>query len=355
MAERRDIGNLRRPRATSQGFLRGEMFATRTGVFEYPKADGGVVREYRPPEEVFHPESLASYQDSAFTDDHPIDPVTADNAVQVSVGYLPEEGKRDGDHVRAPVVIKDKATIAKMQAGKQEVSCGYTCDLVWGAGVAPDGTKYDARQTNIRINHVALVDAGRAGPTARVRMDGVGVHVSDTPTREQKMDEASKLAADKERADLAASFALAVKERDIAQARADGLAEKLEASTKAHADATDPKRFETAVADRVALVVEATKHGIKCDGLSARAVKVAVVEKLTGKKLDEKRSDDYVTARFDVAIEAAAETAGALGALRTVAVGNAPTVTPTSIADVQSQYAAAQSGASRKTRTNEEE
>ncbi len=305
MVQRFDIGSLRKPSLSSRGFLRGEMFATRTGVFEYPKADGGVVREYRSPEEVFHPDSLASYEDASFTDDHPPAAVTAENATKLAVGYLPNEGKRDGDHVRAHVVVEDAETIKKMQAGKQEVSCGYTCDLVWTPGVAPDGTKYDARQTNIRINHVALVDAGRAGPTARVRMDGVGIPVSDTPTRETRMDEAAKLAADKERADLAASFALAVKERDVAQARADGLATQLEQLTKRHADAADPVKFQAAVAERVSLEVVATRHGIKCDGLSARDVKSAVVEKLTARKLDAAKSDDYVSAAFDLAVEAA--------------------------------------------------
>jgi hypothetical protein len=48
--ERHDIGELKRPQRTPQGFLRAEMYATRTGVFEYPKADGGCVREYRAPE-----------------------------------------------------------------------------------------------------------------------------------------------------------------------------------------------------------------------------------------------------------------------------------------------------------------
>ena len=150
--ERFDRGSLRSPKATPQGFLRAEMYATRTGVFEYPKADGGVVREYRDPSEVFHPDSLASYQDASFTDDHPQgEMVTAENVTKYERGTLTAAGVPDGDHVKAPVVVKDKATIAKMQAGKQEVSCGYTCDLVWEPGVSPQGVKYDARQTNIRI------------------------------------------------------------------------------------------------------------------------------------------------------------------------------------------------------------
>jgi len=40
--------------------------------------------------------------------------------------------------------------------------------LVWGDGIAPDGTAYQARQTNIVGNHIAIVAAGRAGPLARI-------------------------------------------------------------------------------------------------------------------------------------------------------------------------------------------
>ena len=48
------------------------------------------------------------------------------------------------------------------------MSVGYVSELVWGDGIAPDGTAYQARQTNIIGNHIAIVAAGRAGPLARI-------------------------------------------------------------------------------------------------------------------------------------------------------------------------------------------
>lgn len=334
--ERHDIGELKRPQRTPQGFLRAEMYATRTGVFEYPKADGGVVREYRAPEEVFAVDSLASYQDAAFTDDHPGAFVTAENATTLSRGYVPEAGKRDGEHVRAVVVVKDKATIDKMQAGKQEVSCGYTCDLVWEPG-EHGGVKYDARQTNIRINHVALVDAGRAGPSARVRMDGVGVRIEQA----NRVDDGAKgttmkyaingltfdvadevaRAIDAERAD-------AKKALDLATAKADAATDKAAKADKERADAieaakVEPAKFDAAVKARVALVVVAERHAVKHDGLTDRAVKAAVVEKLSGRKTTDAHSDDYVTALYDAAVEDAAKAGESLGAARQVAAGAA--------------------------------
>jgi hypothetical protein len=55
------------------------------------------------------------------------------------------------------------------QPGKQrELSCGYryVCDLT--PGTSPEGEKYDGRMTQIVCNHIALVEAGRAGPDVMV-------------------------------------------------------------------------------------------------------------------------------------------------------------------------------------------
>jgi len=41
---------------------------------------------------------------------------------------------------------------------------GYSCDLLWGDGVTPDGKPYQATQTNIRGNHLAIVTEARGGP-----------------------------------------------------------------------------------------------------------------------------------------------------------------------------------------------
>lgn len=357
--ERRDLVELKKPERTPHGFLRGEMFATRTGVFEYPKKDGsGVVREYRDPSEVFHPDSLASYRDASFTDDHPAEFVKAENVRKMRadglvIGYVPEPGQRADDHVRVPFVVDDEKAMAHLelpegQGGKREVSCGYTCDLVWEPGIAPDGTHYDARQTNIRINHVALVVAGRAGKTARVRMDGVGVLVTsgnrvDTGAQEKLMkfaingvtyDVTDEVAAaiTKERADAAALVTAAHKERDTAQAKADGLADQLK---------TDPAKLEARAQARADVLLVARQHlgaEFKADGLTDRAIKAAVVEKLTGKKVEDSRSDDYVAGRFDIAIEGAGAGAEGLAAARTVAAGERTDAAPPDVKAAHASY-----------------
>lgn len=53
--------------------------------------------------------------------------------------------------------------------GKQrELSCGYHYRPDMSPGQTPEGEKYDGRMTSIVANHIALVEAGRAGPDVMV-------------------------------------------------------------------------------------------------------------------------------------------------------------------------------------------
>lgn len=65
------------------------------------------------------------------------------------------------DLLIADLIIYDKELIKKIEEGKREISCGYECDYV-----LVDGTYC---QTNIRGNHIAVVDAGRAGHRVRIK------------------------------------------------------------------------------------------------------------------------------------------------------------------------------------------
>lgn len=184
---RMDFGTLRRSERTDEGFLFFEAIATRSGVFEYMNADGSIRREYRSPDEVAHVDSLATLGRKPLTLDHPADAtgnvlLTPANAEQYSKGAIgehievldaaPDLTSQRGKFVRVTGSIYSQDAIeAVTEQGIEEVSCGYTCDLVMQPGVTPEGEKYDARQTNIRYNHLALVERGRAGHAARLRVD----------------------------------------------------------------------------------------------------------------------------------------------------------------------------------------
>lgn len=179
-----DRATLRRPRMTSQGFLRADGLAARAGIYEYRRADGSIQRELRPLDEVQHPDSLASYDAAPVTDGHPLDSmgnpvdVDASNVAKYDSGTVMGEGKPDDDHVATDLVIKRADTIKKVKAGKQELSPGYKIRLDQTSGADrryaypgnPDG-RYDAVQRDIRVNHLAIVDRARGGSTIRMRMD----------------------------------------------------------------------------------------------------------------------------------------------------------------------------------------
>lgn len=164
---------LSKPVRLPNGFVRAEGYLTRSGIFVYRDAQGRTVRELRPPEEVMHADSLASFGMMPVTNEHPSELLTADNAKQYAVGSVSESVVPEGDKVRAVLMITDASAIEALDAGKSELSCGYTADVVQETGVW-QGQPYDAIQRNIRGNHVALVDAGRAGPACSIRMDAAG-------------------------------------------------------------------------------------------------------------------------------------------------------------------------------------
>ena len=145
-------------RDTQDGYVTTLARAVRTGVQEYAGYEVGlvdvdVVRVYRPPSEVFSADSLGTFSHAPVTMDHPNEMVTADNWKDLAVGEVSTEALRDGEFIALPLILKDADAIAKVKDGKVELSAGYTAMLDFTAGVTPDGDAYDAKQTNIVINH----------------------------------------------------------------------------------------------------------------------------------------------------------------------------------------------------------
>jgi hypothetical protein len=95
---------------------------------------------------------------------------------------------RDGSYVRVQLALMDKGAIEAFEAGKRELSAGYTCDIEWTSGTLDDGTEYDAIQRNIRGNHLALVDRGRAGPECRIGDTAKPAPADTKPTSTQQSE-----------------------------------------------------------------------------------------------------------------------------------------------------------------------
>lgn len=157
---------------TSDGYLAAMGRAARTGIQAYSGAEVGKpemasVRVYRPESEVFDAASLSSLAHKPLTLGHPSNGVSADSWKRDAVGWTGGDVVRDGDTIKIPMMVADRDAIAAIEAGTRELSVGYTADIAWTPGTTPDGQAYDAVQRSIRGNHIALVAAGRAGPTCR--------------------------------------------------------------------------------------------------------------------------------------------------------------------------------------------
>lgn len=325
-------------RRTAEGYLIADANAVRTGIQLYAGTEVGkpemqVVRVYRAEDQVRDAQSLRSFSHAPVTLDHPAEMVNADNWKQLAVGEVSTEAKWDGNRISLPLILKDKAAIEAVNGGKRELSAGYTCDLIWEAGKTSNGEAYDARQTNIRANHVAIVDRGRAGSECRI--GDAGQHVwGASPITTQTADErkpemdlrkvlvdgltvattdAGAQAISKLQADLASSAAkladveknhqvvLAAKDADLAKAHAERDAEK----AKVLSDADLDKRV-TARADLIGKAKVIAKD-VKTDGLSDAAIRKAAVTAALGEDAVKDKADAYIDARFDILVEDAAK------------------------------------------------
>lgn len=138
----------------------------RTGAMQYGKnetplevGEDGIVTIDRAENEVFRPETIASFEGKPITITHPIDFVAPENWKELAKGTIQNVRRGEGDQATdliADLLITDSVAIGLVRNGLREVSCGYEAEYTQtgeGRGV----------QTNIIGNHLALVDEGRAG------------------------------------------------------------------------------------------------------------------------------------------------------------------------------------------------
>lgn len=173
-----DALTLDAPRRTQDGYMAVRAKAARTGVYQYtgreldPENKHGLrdrasVNVLRDDSTVFDTAAARSFIGKPITDDHPKESVTASNWRDHARGTI-MGALRDGDYLTFDLLLTDAAAIAAIDAGKRELSNGYSSNLEFGAFTAADGTDCQARQTSISGNHVALVDRGRAGADCRI-------------------------------------------------------------------------------------------------------------------------------------------------------------------------------------------
>jgi hypothetical protein len=321
-----DFASLDAVRITDEGYLVANVRTARIGTQDYLGAelnrpDLDRVTVYRDESEVFLKSSLQTFGLLPVTDDHPADLVTADTARMVSVGTTNEEVLRDGEYLRIGIKLTDAATIRKVQDGKRELSVGYVSELVWGDGIAPDGTAYQARQTNIIGNHIAIVAAGRAGPLARIG-DAIARWGASPIT-----DEKDTLMADAIQTRTVLIDGLSVVTTDAGAQALEKLMKDM-AKTKEEMDKKDGELaakdaelaamsktvlsdadLDAKVAARADLIgkAKAIAKDMATAGLSDAAIRRAAVVARLGDVALTGKSEAYVDARFDILSEDAAK------------------------------------------------
>jgi|TARA_R100000081_G_scaffold13358_1_gene5327 hypothetical protein len=169
---RYDYGQVTKSEITDEGYLKVWCKAARVGTQLYTRGDGTQVREYRPEDEVSNPDSLASFGMKAVTLNHPKVLLDSKTTKLHQVGHAGSHVRFSDGFVEVALVITDQNAIDAVQRGDaQEVSAGYRVDYDPTPGVTPNGESYDGIQRNIKVNHIALVNRGRAGREARLLLD----------------------------------------------------------------------------------------------------------------------------------------------------------------------------------------
>ena len=173
---------------TPEGYLIcTDAILARTGKQTYYKSElygdscddpAKIIELDRPESEVFDDKTLYSFENKPLTVEHPDEDVNVENYDTFSVGFVRDVKKSiiDGKPMMtATLVVTNKDAINDIESGKyKELSCGYDCDI--------DESDGEFRQINIRGNHVALCEHGRAG----------NARIIDSIKNEKDVDEEKK-------------------------------------------------------------------------------------------------------------------------------------------------------------------
>lgn len=114
-------------------------------------------------------EAAAKFADGIpITRDHPPAGIVTDRGDVL--GFF-KDPLFENDELKGILQIADKDLAADIKDGKlKELSIGFFCNIDRSEGTVGDA-KYDAIQTDIFLNHIAVVDAGRCSLA-----DGCGIH-----------------------------------------------------------------------------------------------------------------------------------------------------------------------------------
>jgi len=346
LVNRFDTAQMHKPTKLSNGFLKVPVTVTRTGVLNYRIKEGNkfsVRKEVRLPQHVFNQDSLATLDGIPLTDKHPPGLLKPENVTKYMVGSVSGGvSRRDAEdgfsYVDTHTTLMSDKVIKKVENSPiRQVSSGYTCELIKKDGMY-NGEAYTHIQTNIKYNHLAIEEKGRAGSKVRLRMDSDGEVVEGDykepePIINKPEGEKMKVTLDgvefeTSNSSLISAIGQSLTRRDSQNALITKELNDYKASTSKKADEAQGKfdaleedvkklRLDAENLDvnalvkaRVNLVNSAKTHLTKetfdkIDDMSEKEIKVAVIASKSENFDAKDKSDDYISARFDAAMESA--------------------------------------------------
>lgn len=324
---------------TPEGYMTAFARTARTGIQTYKgsevgKPDLDTVRVYRAEDEVFSKDGLERFETLPITVGHPKEFVNPKNIDGLSVGVTGMNVLRDGEFLRLGLKVMSDRGVKAYKDGIDQLSAGYDAELVWGDGVSPEGEAYDARQVNIRPNHIAMVRTARAGSKARI---------GDEESGEGQTWGASPITSEDQKGNQMANRTILVDGLSVDTTDAGAQAiEKLQgvittmtadAATQAAALETMTKDRDTLQGEKAALEKQVKDSAISPEKLNDMAAKrgkiMAKAKKVMGKDPDEKMTDAdvmraAVTHHLGDAMPADMADAAVEGAFLTINADSAP-------------------------------
>ncbi len=150
----------------------------RSGAFDYVAFEFGFLESdgIDPNQLITVYRSDASFSDEVinknpeipFTNDHPEGVVNVHNSRQLRVGSVHGLYFKNGILYAKYIKVYDPDTISQIENGiKKEVSIGFEARYEFKP-VVVNGVTYDGLEEVVRINHLSLVDTGKAGPQIKM-------------------------------------------------------------------------------------------------------------------------------------------------------------------------------------------
>lgn len=331
----KDLGKVSSRRTTKEGYLSVVADFARIGIQDYYVGEiprnqvppdlrddpFTIVRLLRPENEVFNDSSMQSFSQKPVTNDHPPEHITSKNFKDFKafqVGFSGNEVSKNQDRLRVPLLIQDAEAIKEIKAGKDLLSAGYSSKVLWTSGVHEKFGAYDAIQSNIEGNHIAIVDSARGG-------ENVKINDSWSDVNKAKKKGATKMALKRKISGVSIEFsdqgaeavdglvtALSDSEKEVGKLKVK-LADETKAKDKLQGEFDAEKKnrlsdadVESKVSERLAIVDHARALSPDLDPkgktlTDIRKEAVLAVEKDFNFKDDagKDKSDEYVTAVFD--------------------------------------------------------